>query len=114
MRCKMHEEICPYCGEQIEINHSDGYGYNQSETHQQECVQCGKTFIYTTSILFIHYLYKADCLNGDSQHDFENVHGHPKEFFEGVRRCTICGLCDVDNEVNYMSIKKYMDNKAKP
>jgi len=58
----MSYEQCPYCDAEIEIENDDNY--NESETYQQECSKCGKTFVYTISI--DHHCYKADCLNRDN------------------------------------------------
>jgi len=44
---------CPYCGEGQDINPDDGYGYDGSETYQQECLHCEKTFTFTTSIALL-------------------------------------------------------------
>ena len=70
---------CPYCGEDVEINHDDGYGYSEDETHQQECGWCGKTFTYTTMIHFSYSTRKADCLNG-GEHDYRKTATYPPEF----------------------------------
>lgn len=51
---------CPYCGEEIEINHDDGYGYEEGVSFQQECEHCGKTFVYSTSVLYNYDIEKAD------------------------------------------------------
>jgi hypothetical protein len=83
----MKDINCPYCNAEQDINHDDGYGYEEGSTHQQECGSCGKTFVYTTSISFYYEVYKADCLNG-SEHDYEPTHTHPKRFT--MMRCTIC------------------------
>jgi len=78
---------CPYCGEGVEINHDDGYGYNEDETHQQECGACGKTFTYTTMIHFSYSTSKADCLNG-GEHDYRKTATYPPEFAR--LRCKVC------------------------
>jgi len=62
---------CPYCGKPQEINHDDGYGYEEDEPHNQECGDCGKVFAFTTSISFYYDAYQADCLN-DGEHDMES------------------------------------------
>jgi hypothetical protein len=81
------EENCPYCNTKVDINHDDGYGYEEGETYQQECSYCGKTFIYYTSISFYYELEKADCLNG-SDHIFKPTVTVPKCFTK--MRCTMC------------------------
>ena len=40
----MIDTNCPYCDADIKINHDDGYGYTESNTHQQRCYVCEKTF----------------------------------------------------------------------
>jgi len=48
---------CPYCGSSQEINHDDGYGYEEDEEFEQECSDCDKKFIFTTSISFNYESY---------------------------------------------------------
>ena len=55
---------CPYCGEDQEICHDDGYGYDEEGKYEQECSDCEKTFSFDTWIQFHHEAYKAPCLNG--------------------------------------------------
>lgn len=81
---------CPYCGHGQEIDHDDGYGYEQDEIHQQECGYCEKVFAYTTVILFYYEAEKADCLNG-GEHKFRKIHGCPEEYFKNRYRCEDCG-----------------------
>lgn len=82
------KENCPYCNAEVEINHDDGYGYEEDRTFEQECWNCNKIFTYTTSIHFYHDLYKADCLNG-SKHKFRTSYTVPREYTEWV-----CEDCD--------------------
>ena len=83
----MRDTECPYCGADVEINHDDGYGYDESDMHQQEC-ECGKTFAYFTAIHFTYRTYKADCLNG-GEHDYRKTATYPPEFAR--LRCKMCG-----------------------
>jgi hypothetical protein len=87
-----NDVTCPYCDEEIEINHDDGNGYEEDVTHQQECSNCHKTFVFTTSIHFSYEAEKADCLNG-SDHVYESTHTIP-------RTCTRmrCTMCDDEGE----------------
>jgi transposase-like protein len=80
---------CPYCGAEQEINHDDGYGYDDGDTHNQECPECGKTFTYTTSISFSYEVMKADCLNG-GEHIWKPIRGCPSAYFDGQQRCSQC------------------------
>lgn len=84
----MHDVNCPYCGEEIDIDHEDGYGYQQDTTHQQECEHCGKTFTYTTAVTFSYEVEKADCLNGEAAHFYRMSHTFPRDC--AVLRCDVC------------------------
>lgn len=81
---------CPYCNADVEINHDDGYGYEEGQKHQQQCASCDKYFIYETSISFSYEAEQAPCLN-EGDHDFKPIHGYPTEYFVNKRRCSICG-----------------------
>ena len=83
----MTGDKCPYCGEEVEICHDDGY--SESEKYNQECHNCGKVFVFTTTISIDHELAKADCLNG-GEHTEKLTHTHPK-FFSKMY-CTQCGM----------------------
>lgn len=72
----------------MEINHDDGYGYAEDETHQQQCGHCEKTFTFTTAISYDYDVSKADCLNG-AEHRFKPTCTFPKEFSR--LRCESCG-----------------------
>lgn len=105
------EENCPYCGAEVEINHDDGYGYDEDKTYEQECPHCEKIFCYNTCISFSYDLFEAPCKNGDP-HKLKEIHGHPKEFFEYVRRCEYCGEeVILDEEKHKKSCKKYYDDE---
>lgn len=78
---------CPYCEKELDINHDDGFGYNQDELHQMECPHCEKSFVFRTSISFYYEPEKADCLN-DGKHDYQLTHTVPKEF--SLMRCSMC------------------------
>lgn len=85
----MQDVECSYCGNCQEINHDDGYGYDEDELYKQECKDCGKVFVYTTSITYFYEAAKADCLNG-GKHNFHPVEHYPKVFPDWVR-CYDCG-----------------------
>ena len=102
-------ENCPYCNAEIEICHDDGYGYEESVTYEQECWKCKKTFTFTTLICFYYDLQTSPCLNGDAEHDLKPVWGAPKELFEGVKECTVCGTRVVDEEMNRAARKRYLE-----
>lgn len=89
----MNDIECPYCGEELEINHDDGYGYTEDRRHQQECGACGKTFTYLTSISFNYEAEKADCLNEGGEHDWKPTHSFPK-----CATKMACSICDGERE----------------
>lgn len=84
----LHDARCPYCGLWQDINHDDGYGFEENEIHNQQCSSCEKYFTYTTSICFSYDTYKANCLNGSS-HIFKPTITYPKEFT--MMECIDCG-----------------------
>ena len=55
----MADVYCPYCDKPQEINHDDGYGYGD-DRYEQECVECEKTFTFTTHITFTYDAEKLD------------------------------------------------------
>lgn len=81
---------CPYCGEDVEICHDDGYGYEESEIHQQECSACKKTFTFTTSISYYYETAEAPCLNGEP-HKLRKINGFPEEYYKNKFECEWCG-----------------------
>ncbi len=78
---------CPYCDRDLDIDHDDGYGYEDGPTYQQECHWCDKNFTFTTSISYNYDVQKADCLNGGN-HDWHPTISYPKEFTK--MRCKMC------------------------
>jgi len=85
---KKYDDIeCPYCGEGQVINHDDGQGYEEDMLHEQECKECGKTFVFTSSLTYFYEAQRADCLNG-AEHDFKLTTTNPREFSK--MRCSMC------------------------
>ena len=91
---------CPYCGEKQEIDHDDGYGYDEGTIYQQECTGCGKNFAYETSISIFHFAYEtsisifyevfaAPCIDGDAEHDWKETKTFPRCYRR--LRCSVCG-----------------------
>ena len=93
---------CPYCGKEQNINHDDGYGYQDDEVHQQCCSYCDNTFVYTTYVRYIYTADKADCLNG-GEHNWKPTVTYPKEFTK--MRCTVC---DEDRELTESEREQYL------
>ena len=86
----MDDVKCPYCGRGQEINHDDGYGYEENETHEQECA-CHKTFTFETFISFDYSAHKAPCLNG-AEHKYKKVVRAPRVINgKEAYRCEWCG-----------------------
>jgi hypothetical protein len=79
---------CPYCEKELDINHDDGFGYQEGVKHQMECRHCEKSFVFETSISFYYEAEKADCLN-DGKHEYKINTTFPKEFSQ--MECTMCG-----------------------
>ncbi len=84
----MDDLECPYCGKGQEVCHDDGAGYAEDERHEQECSDCGKTYVFTTSISYYYEPAKADCLNG-SPHNLKMSSTYPREHSE-----MCCEDCD--------------------
>lgn len=78
----MSDVNCPYCGASQEINHDDGYGYEDGGEFEQHFRDCGKEFKYTTSISFN---YEVSCQDGD--HDMEQS---PIEKHSRLWNCSKC------------------------
>ena len=75
----MSDMECPYCGAGQEVCHDDGAGYEECKRHEHTCSECGKTFVFRTSISFSYYASKANCLNG-SDHDIMFRRSWPAKF----------------------------------
>lgn len=85
---KFYDILCPYCKEKLEIDHDDGYGYDEDKTHHQRCTLCKKVFVYTTMISFDYDVYEAPCLNGE-EHDLK-----PYPIYPEIPTWKICKICD--------------------
>jgi len=86
----MEDVECPYCGKPLDIDHDDGYGYEENEIYEQDCWNCKKTFAYVTEISFWHTAHKAPCMN-EGEHDLKDIHRYPKDFAVGRKICENCG-----------------------
>jgi hypothetical protein len=80
---------CPYCNQWTELNHDDGYGYEEGETFNDECEHCSRVFVYTSSMTWYFDARQAPCKNAQP-HDWQQIIGYPKEAFIGRFRCTFC------------------------
>jgi len=84
---------CPYCENDLDICHDDGFGYEEGVKHQMECPHCENTFVFETSISFYYEAEKADCLNVGA-HDWKLTTTSPKEFSQ-----MYCTMCDEHREL---------------
>jgi hypothetical protein len=96
---------CPYCEAEQEVNHDDGFGYDENTSHQMQCGFCNLNFVFQTSIIFHYNPAKADCLN-DADHDFEPTCTYPKEFTK--MQCKHCG------ETRNPTTKEFTEILSKP
>lgn len=80
---------CPYCEAGQKVCHDDGHGYEEDQAHEHECSECGKTFVFYTSIHFYYSPQKADCLNG-AKHRLKITNTVPREYSR--MRCQDCGF----------------------
>lgn len=80
---------CPYCLADVEICHDDGYGYDESRMHHQDCPKCEKTFAFRTMISFDYDTEQAPCLNG-GEHTFMRVRRYGSSGPFEIDICTAC------------------------
>ena len=99
----MKDVECPYCGEELKIDHDDGQGYDEDVLHEQECSNCEKAFVYTTYIMISYNSYKADCLNGE-EHRYKPTMTVPRRYTK--MRCEDCGEERQPTEKEMKSIMK--------
>ena len=103
---------CPYCGAGQEINHDDGFGYEENVFHEQECRNCEKTFVFQTTISYYYEAYEAPCKNG-GEHKLDPIHGHPAEIYKYRFRCEYCGEEVItDKEAHKQAWDKYFSDLA--
>jgi len=101
----MADVNCPYCDAEIDICHDDGFGMEEDETHQYECHECLKYFVFTTSISVYHEAEKADCLN-DGKHDWKPTVTSPIQYTR-MR----CSMCDEKREPTEEEMAKILSKK---
>ena len=84
----MTNHECPYCGKPQEYVNDEGF--SQDKRWEQECPDCGKTYMLRGWYEECYDAKPADCLNG-SPHKFEPRKGYPEECFIGKFQCKDCG-----------------------
>jgi hypothetical protein len=82
----MADVHCPYCDAGNEVNHDDGFGYEEDRRHEMECCECEKNFVFTTYIHFSYTPHKADCLNG-APHQLKPSLTWPREYTKMECQC---------------------------
>ena len=83
----MSDMQCPYCEADQTVCHDDGAGYDESQRHEHTCSECGKVFVFITSISFSYEPHKADCLNG-APHDLKMSSTYPRQYSR--MQCKVC------------------------
>ncbi|MDR6794717.1 Zn ribbon nucleic-acid-binding protein [Pseudarthrobacter oxydans] len=79
------EAKCPYC------NYEDTDSWELSDDGEwTECGSCGKRFGYERHLEVTYSTYKQDCANGLAEHQWEQMHGAPREYFADRERCSGC------------------------
>lgn len=81
----MSDVTCPYCGTLQEINHDDGYGYEEDEEHEQECRNCERKFKFKT---FISFNYTVLCQ--DEDHEVVEKISQYQGYKYSHKHCTKC------------------------
>ncbi len=87
----MSDVKCPICGFEQEINHDDGYGFEEDERHDQFCINCEYEFEFTTSIT---YSYNVYCKDDD--HNLEPFGDKWPDMYE----CTKCDYFEYKKPAN--------------
>ena len=98
----MKDVNCPYCGHAEDINHDDGYGYEEDDLHQQECGQCEKVYGFNTSIVFYYDAARVPCFNGEPHKEVPNKVLRAQGWPDAIR----CIECDHRNDGAYAPPEK--------
>ncbi|NCB43647.1 MAG: hypothetical protein EOM59_13665 [Clostridia bacterium] len=80
---------CPYCGADQEIDHDDGYGYDENTIYRQECTCCERNFAYKATISISYEAFAAPCIDGDAEHNWKETNTFPRCYRK--LRCSVCG-----------------------
>lgn len=83
---------CPYCGSEQEDN---GESDEPGRTYEQECLACGKSFVFSVDYIKTYETSEAPCLNGE-QHKLKPIKStyHPPGFIRHR-----CEWCDIEVQV---------------
>ena len=99
----MSDLHCPYCEAPQEVCHDDGFGYDEDVRHEMECSECGKSFVFTTGILYHYEAFPADCLNGEP-HDLYPPPTYPIEYSK--MQCRNCDYARKPTDDEMRQIRK--------
>lgn len=77
---------CPYCEQELDVCHDDGFGYTEGDKHEMQCYHCNKYFVFETTISFHYEPSKADCLN-DKEHNLVKI---KDQFYPERAKCKDC------------------------
>ena len=87
----MLDVICPHCEERFKDENED---IQESEQYEAECPNCGKIIGYSISISIDTHACELPCggKEGEGPHEWKQMIGYPKEYFENKYYCNHCGL----------------------
>jgi thiamine kinase-like enzyme len=77
---------CPYCDAELEVNHDDGFGYEEGVKHEMECGKCGKSFVFQTSISFY---YEPEVVEEKRNGLRENMVKKVEKINKAINQCEI-------------------------
>lgn len=88
----MKDLECPYCEAGLDVCHDDGFGYEEDKAHEMECDECGKSFVFHTSVHYYYEPSKADCLNGEPHNltEWRKIHQWDDGLLMEMRSCRDC------------------------
>jgi hypothetical protein len=97
---------CPYCEAEFEVCQDDGHATDESETYEQECHYCEKTFALQVAIHWDFNGHKAECMNGGPHNLVEimsTAHWHV-----GYKYCKdCCNKILIDKDAYRLAMEEY-------
>ena len=58
------EVTCPYCEKEFDVDTDDGAHYKDGQAQEEQCPNCEKVMLVTSTCTWYREAEKADCLNG--------------------------------------------------
>jgi len=80
----MRDLECPYCDHRFDYR---GNPMGDEDESQEQCPECEKYLVVTSSLHISYRTHKADCLNG-APHDLKMSSTYPREYSR--LQCTAC------------------------